>query len=91
MADGRPYGSVEPRRLRSPAAVAAAVGAEAADFHRALAVLDDARTVAPGVEVHFWRWRGGLTGACCAVRACCGCVAQEMGRGRGRARERGKG
>lgn len=24
--------------------------------------LDDGRVVAPGVEVHFWRWRGGLTG-----------------------------
>ncbi|PNW74124.1 hypothetical protein CHLRE_13g586350v5 [Chlamydomonas reinhardtii] len=69
VADGRPYGSVEPRRLRSPAAVAAAVGAEAADFHRALAVLDDARTVAPGVEVHFWRWRGGLTDYCVAEPA----------------------
>lgn len=38
------------------------MGAEAADFHRSLAVLDDNRVVAPGVEVHFWRWRGGLTG-----------------------------
>ncbi|KAG2443194.1 hypothetical protein HYH02_009271 [Chlamydomonas schloesseri] len=69
VADGRPYGSVEPRRLRSPAAVAAGVGAEAADFHRALAVLDDTRTVAPGVEVHFWRWRGGLTDYCVAEPA----------------------
>ncbi|KAG2443487.1 hypothetical protein HXX76_001840 [Chlamydomonas incerta] len=68
-ADGRPYGSVEPRRLRPAAAVAAGVGAEAADFHRALAVLDDTRTVAPGVEVHFWRWRGGLTDYCVAEPA----------------------
>ncbi|KAG2497218.1 hypothetical protein HYH03_004807 [Edaphochlamys debaryana] len=65
-ADGRPYGSVEPRRLRSPEAVAAGVAAEAADFHRALAVLDDDRVLAPGVEVHFWRWRGGLTDYCVA-------------------------
>ncbi|GLC43944.1 hypothetical protein PLESTB_000212500 [Pleodorina starrii] len=69
VADGQPYGSVEPRRLRSPAAVAAAVAAEAADFHRALAVLDDDRVVAPGVEVHFWRWKGGLTDYCVAEPA----------------------
>ncbi|EFJ50097.1 hypothetical protein VOLCADRAFT_89124 [Volvox carteri f. nagariensis] len=66
IADGRPYGSVDPQRLRTPAAVAAAVAAEAADFHRALAVLDDDRVVGPGVEVHFWRWRGGLTDYCVA-------------------------
>ncbi|GIL75483.1 hypothetical protein Vretimale_8119 [Volvox reticuliferus] len=69
VADGRPYGSVEPRRLRPPAAVAAAVAAEAADFHRALAVLDEERSVAPGVEVHFWRWRGGITDYCVAEPA----------------------
>ncbi|GIL51391.1 hypothetical protein Vafri_7390 [Volvox africanus] len=69
VADGRPYGSVEPQRLRRPPAVAAAVAAEAADFHRALAVLDDERLVAPDVEVHFWRWRGGLTDYCVAEPA----------------------
>ncbi|GFR49192.1 hypothetical protein Agub_g11217, partial [Astrephomene gubernaculifera] len=66
-AAGCPYdGRTEPRCLRPPSAAAAAVAAEAADFHRALAVLDEERVVGPGAEVHFWRWRGGITDYCVA-------------------------